>query len=168
MFIAHLDRLHNLARGLTSTRQDADDLVQETCLLALVGWRRQRPRDAAAWLTTVCLNASRSAHRRRAARPVECQADPWLARQADPSADTASRALASVDGEQVRAALALLPAPQREAITLMDLSGFTAAETARITGAPRGTVLARVHRGRKALASMLDKRTEVDGDAARP
>jgi RNA polymerase sigma-70 factor (ECF subfamily) len=39
----------------------------------------------------------------------------------------------------------------------MDLSGFTAREVARITGAPRGTVLARVHRGRKKLASMLER-----------
>jgi len=48
-----------------------------------------------------------------------------------------------------------LPVPQLEAIALMDLGGDTAAQTARIVGAPRGTVLARVHRGRKVLARVL-------------
>jgi RNA polymerase sigma-70 factor (ECF subfamily) len=57
-----------------------------------------------------------------------------------------------------------LPQAQRVAITLMDLCGFTAAQVARITGAPRGTVLARVHRGRKALARSLSD----DHDALDP
>ncbi len=154
-FTEHLDRLHNLARGLTRTSQDAEDLVSETCLLALRGWRRHRPDDPAAWLATVCLNAARSSFRRRAARPVEIAAEDWLLAQPDERADTAGDALASVEASQVRNALAQLPAPQLEAITLMDLSGYTAAQTAQIVGAPRGTVLARVHRGRKVLARVL-------------
>ena len=154
-FHEHLDRLHNLARGLTRTAQDAEDLVSETCLLALRGWRRQRPDDPAAWLATVCLNAARSSFRRSAARPVEVAADDWLLAQPDDHADTARDALASVEATRVREALATLPAPQLEAITLMDLGGYTAAQTAQIVGAPRGTVLARVHRGRKALARTL-------------
>ena len=154
-FSEHLDRLHNLARGLTRTPQDAEDLVSETCLLGLQGWRRQRPDDPAAWLATICLNAARSGGRRRAVRPVEVGADEWLMAQADDRADTERSALAQVQARQVRHALAQLPVPQREAITLMDLAGFTAAQTANITGAPRGTVLARVHRGRKSLALML-------------
>jgi RNA polymerase sigma-70 factor (ECF subfamily) len=50
-----------------------------------------------------------------------------------------------------------LPEEQRIAITLMDLDGFTAAQVANMTGSPRGTVLARVHRGRKKLARLLEK-----------
>lgn len=164
-FHEHLDRLHNLARGLTGSAQDAEDLLQETCLLALRGWRRQRPDSPGAWLATVCLNASRSTHRRRAARPREVAADTWLLDRPDEHADTADQALAGVDGQRVHDALDQLPAAQREAITLMDLSGYTAAQVAQIAGAPRGTVLARVHRGRKALAALLDDR-EVRG--ARP
>ena len=57
--------------------------------------------------------------------------------------------------EAVHEALWTLPEVQRVAITLMDLAGFTAKEVAGFTGAPRGTVLARVHRGRKALATVL-------------
>ncbi len=162
-FAEHLDRLHNLARGLTRSHQDAEDLVSETCLLALRGWRRQTPDDPGAWFATVCLNAARSSYRRRAARPVEVAADDWLLDRADEGADTAHSALASVEGRRVREAVARLPAPQREAISLMDLGGYTAAQTATIVGAPRGTVLARVHRGRKVLARSLAQYREGGG-----
>jgi RNA polymerase sigma-70 factor (ECF subfamily) len=70
-------------------------------------------------------------------------------------ADTAEAALERLGTSRIRAALWTLPEPQRIAVTLMDLCGFTAAQVAAITGAPRGTVLARVHRGRKALALRL-------------
>ena len=156
-FAEHLDRLHNLARGLTGTAQDAEDLVSETCLLALRGWRRQRPDDPRAWFATICLNAARSSSRRRAARPVEVQADAWLVALADPEADAAQAALSALDTERVRLAMRRLPAVQLEAITMMDLAGCTAAQTAAMTGAPRGTVLARVHRGRKALGLLLQQ-----------
>ncbi len=153
-FAEHLDRVHNLARGLTGSRQDAEDLVQETCLLALRGWRREPPRDPAAWFATICLNAARSSYRRSAARPVEVLADEWLHALAD-DGDTADHAMASLDVDRVHRALAQLPEVQREAITLMDLGGYSASQTAAIVGSPRGTVLARVHRGRKALAGVL-------------
>jgi RNA polymerase sigma factor (sigma-70 family) len=113
-FTEHLDRLHNLARGLTSSRRDAEDLVSETCLLALRGWRRRVPDDAAAWFATICLNAARSSYRRSAVRPIEVAAEDWLLAQADDGADTARSALASVEATRVREALAQLPAPQLE------------------------------------------------------
>ena len=165
-FTEHLDRLHNLARGLTRSPQDAEDLVSETCLLALRGWRRCPPDDAGAWFATICLNAARSSYRRRAARPVEISADDWLLDRVDDGADTARSALASVQARRVREAVAQLPAPQLEAIALMDLGGYTAAQTAAILGAPRGTVLARVHRGRKVLArSLAGDREDVADEA---
>jgi RNA polymerase sigma-70 factor (ECF subfamily) len=117
--------------------------VSETCVLALRGWRRRRPDDPAAWFATICLNAARSSYRRRAVRPVEVSADEWLLAQPDEGADTARAALTAVEAVRVREALSRLPAPQLEAITLMDLGGYTAAQTAQIVGAPRGTVLAR-------------------------
>jgi len=159
-FTEHLDRLHNLARSLTSCPQDAEDLVSETCLLALRGWRRSRPHDPAAWFATICLNAARSSYRRRAARPAEVSAEQWLLDLADDGIDTADAALSAVAASTVRDAVRRLPAPQLEAIALMDLAGYTAAQTARIVGAPRGTVLARVHRGRKVLAQSLAQERE--------
>jgi RNA polymerase sigma-70 factor (ECF subfamily) len=161
-FTEYLDRLNNLARGLTRSAQDAEDLVSETCVLALRGWRRRPPDDPAAWLATVCLNAARSSYRRQSVRPVEVQADDWLQTRVDDRADTARSALSAVQSARVREALAGLSTEQREAITLMDLGGYTAAQAAQILGAPRGTVLARVHRGRKVLASRLvDERADA-------
>jgi RNA polymerase sigma-70 factor (ECF subfamily) len=64
----------------------------------------------------------------------------------------------------VHRALWQLPAPQREAITLMDLCGFTAAEVATMTGTPRGTILARVHRGHKRLAALLQRQGVPPGE----
>jgi RNA polymerase sigma-70 factor (ECF subfamily) len=66
---------------------------------------------------------------------------------------------------QVERALWALPEPQRLAVTLMDLGGFTAAEAADMLGRPRGSVLAWAHRGRKRLAHLV---REQEGDRHGP
>jgi len=150
--LCHADLLHALAARLAPRPADAADIVQETYLRAYAAWRR-RPRDVAAWLATICLNVGRDELRRHARR------DAVLYRGPVPDlpgrADTAEAALERLGNSRVKAALWTLPEGQRIAITLMDLCGFTAAQVAAITGAPRGTILARVHRGRKALALSL-------------
>lgn len=153
MTLRHADLVHALARRLAPQPQDAADLVQETYLRAYAAWSRRRPDDAGAWLATVCLNVGRD-ERRRHARRSSALTDGPVPELAGP-ADTAEAALARLDSARISALLWTLPEAQRIAITLMDLCGFTAAQVARITGAPRGTVLARVHRGRKALARSL-------------
>jgi RNA polymerase sigma-70 factor (ECF subfamily) len=157
----HLDMLYNLARRLTSTRQEAEDLVQETCERALRGWRRRPPDQVRPWLAAICLNTARSARRGRGARPAEVL-DPDTGLDLAAPADTEAAAMANVMGTAVHEALWQLPAAQREAITLMDLCGFTAAQVATLIGAPRGTVLARVHRGHRRLAELLEEVTPGD------
>jgi RNA polymerase sigma-70 factor, ECF subfamily len=108
-----------------------------------------------AWLATICLNTARSEARRLARRPHEvlaADAEPPAAASGDPVADAA---LARLDRAAIHAALAQLPEPQRLCIALMDIAGYTADETAQVLGCPRGTVLARVHRGRMRLARIL-------------
>jgi RNA polymerase sigma-70 factor (ECF subfamily) len=163
--LVHLDMVHNLSRRLTGSREEAEDLVQETYTHALQGWRREEPERTGAWLATICLNLARSAARRRDSRPSEVLAADAGSRVVAP-ADTAGEALARLDGDAVHRALQQLSEPQRVAITLMDLCGFTAAEVAELTDAPRGTVLARVHRGHKSLARMLA--AQVTGHDPRP
>ena len=70
-------------------------------------------------------------------------------------ADVADVVIAGLDAAAVSRCLALLPEPQRLCIVLMDVAGYTARETAEMLGCPRGTVLARVHRGRRKLAQVL-------------
>ncbi len=146
--LRHADLLHTLAARLAPHPADAADIVQDTYLRAFDAWQRRRPDDVGAWLATICLNAGRSAAICNG--PVPDLPD---------RADTAEAALERLGTSRIKAALWMLPDSQRIAITLMDLCGFTAAQVAAITGAPRGTVLARVHRGRKALAlSLRDER----------
>lgn len=151
--LRYADLLHTLALRLAPHPAEAADIVQETYLRAFAAWQRRRPDDAGAWLATICLNIGRDERRRHARRSAVVWGGP-VPDLPDP-ADTAEAALERVDASRIRAALSTLPDGQRIAITLMDLCGFTAAQVAAITGAPRGTVLARVHRGRKALALLL-------------
>jgi RNA polymerase sigma-70 factor (ECF subfamily) len=81
------------------------------------------------------------------------------------SHDTAAEAIGGVVRDQVHQALWHLPAAQREAITLMDLCGFTASEVATMTDTPRGTILARVHRGHKRLVALLQQQGVTPGDS---
>lgn len=150
-----LDLVYNLARRLSRDDHEVEDLVQETYLRAFEAWSgRRRPRRVEPWMATICLNAGRSRLRLASTRhEVSVDEEPLLP---DP-ADVEQEVWEGIRRSLVHRALWRLPAEQREAIALMDLDGFTAAEVARITGAPRGTILARVHRGRKRLAKMLER-----------
>ena len=159
--LAHLDMVFNLARRWTPGIQEAEDLVQETYLRALRSWRRERPERTAPWLATICLNVARSQHRRRAARPPEVL-DPEPGLGTPSPDDTAEQALGALDRAAVHRALMHLSVEQREAITLMDLCGFTSGQVAEILGVPRNTVLTRVHRGHKRLAVLLEEMTRRD------
>ena len=151
--LRHADLLHALALRLAPHPADAADIVQDTYLRAYAAWRRRRPADIGAWLATICLNAGRDERRRHARRSAALRDGPVP--DLPDRTDTAEAALERLGTGRITAALQALPEAQRIAITLMDLCGFTAAQTAAITGAPRGTVLARVHRGRKTLALSL-------------
>ena len=151
-----LDLVHNLARRLTPNRADAEDLVQETSWQA---WTAGRPpRRVEPWLATICLNLGRDRARRAATR-LEVAAD-TLVDHPD-AIDVAAEAIHRAQRAQVERALWALPEPQRVAVTLMDLAGFTAAEAAELLGRPRGSVLAWAHRGRKTLARLV---REQQGD----
>jgi RNA polymerase sigma-70 factor, ECF subfamily len=150
-----LDLVHNLARRFARDRADAEDLVQETYLRAWAAWSSgRRPRRVEPWLATICLNAGRDRARRASTRPeTPIAMAPTL--ELPDSADVAQQAIDRIHRGLVERALWALPSEQRVAIALMDLGGLTAAEVAKMTGSPRGTVLARVHRGRKTLARLV-------------
>lgn len=154
--LRHADLLHTLATRLDPHPADAADIVQDTYLRAFAAWHRRRPDDVGAWLATICLNVGRDERRRARRSAAICDGPvPDL----PDHADTAEAALERLGATRIRAALWTLPDSQRIAITLMDLCGFTAAQAAAITGAKRGAILARVHRGRNALAlSLRDER----------
>lgn len=157
-----MDLVHNLARRMTRDPEAAEDLVQETYLAAYKAWKRhRRPERVEPWIATICLNLARSNFRRLRRRPDELlHPEPGLETRSDH--DTAREAMTELDRATVHRALWQLPEEQRIAITLMDLSGLTASEAAKVMGTPRGTVLSRVHRGRKALAALLREEVRID------
>jgi RNA polymerase sigma-70 factor (ECF subfamily) len=152
-------RRERVARHAAPPGQEPEDLVQETYLRAYAAFGSYRGGNTRAWLAAICLNAARSEARRRRRRPWELPAPvvpetlPVTGARAAP--DVAEVVLAGLDAQVVSGCLARLPEPQRLCIALMDVAGYTAREAAELLGCPRGTVLARVHRGRRKLAQLL-------------
>ena len=160
--LPYLDVVYQVARRMAGDGQEPEDLVQETYLRAYAAFGSYRGGNPRAWLATICLNAARSTARRRRRRPWEVpirgplDALPLLRTDGGECApDVADVVIAGLDAQAVSGCLALLPEPQRVCIVLMDVAGYTARETAEVLGCPRGTVLARVHRGRRRLARLL-------------
>lgn len=162
--LPHLDAVHRLARHLTSDPQGAEDLVQETYLRAYRAFSSHTGPSTRAWLTTICWNLARSRWRRQGRRPRDqaLEGDGHQAAMAVPAGAVDGDVAAAVEARLERAtlleALRELPEEQRVAIVLMDLCGHTAAEVGELLGCPRGTVLARAHRGRRRLAALLIER----------
>jgi RNA polymerase sigma-70 factor, ECF subfamily len=148
--------VYNLSRRLADRVQDTEDLAQETYLAAFRAWRdHRRPRRVEPWIATICLNLGRSRYRTKESRPIEVQTEdrdfPGSGGRAEPEL----AAEATMDREAMHQAMWRLPEEQRVAITLVDLAGLSTAEAARAMGTPRGTVLSRLHRGRRGLAALL-------------
>jgi RNA polymerase sigma-70 factor (ECF subfamily) len=149
-----MDLVYNIARRIVPRREDAEDLVQETYLAAFRAWQdHRRPRKVEPWLATICLNLGRSGYRHRARRPHEVSWDEMASFHAE--SDPQTEALAALDRSRVHQALWQISEEQRLAIALVDLGGFSTKQAAKILGVPRGTILSRLHRGRKALAVIL-------------
>jgi RNA polymerase sigma-70 factor, ECF subfamily len=150
-----MDRVYNIARRMVPRSEDAQDLVQETYLSAYKAWtEHRRPRKVEPWLATICLNLGRSRFRHRARRPQEV---PFEDAQGTAGGDDPERdAFERLDRRALHAAMWSLPDEQRLAIALVDLAGFSTKEAARIMGTPQGTVLSRLHRGRRSLGSLLE------------
>ena len=168
--LPYLDVVWQVARQAAGGGQDAEDLVQETYLRAFAAFGSYRGGNIRAWLAAICLNAARSQARRRRLRPWEAAARPLpeelpavggAGREAAP--DVADVVIAGLDAQAVSRCLAALPEPTRVCIVLMDVAGYTAREAAEVLGCPRGTVLARVHRGRRRLAGLLAEAGVNDG-----
>lgn len=145
--------LYGRALKLTRKPAEAHDLVQETFVRALRFWGAYDPAQAIKpWLFTVLRNTHynrcESMNRRRdidAARP-EVEAHATLQCEAMEAAEVAAR---------VREAVEALPANFREVVTLVDLQGRGYYEAADLLGCPKGTVMSRLHRGRKQLRTLL-------------
>ena len=149
---ARLPRILALARRLLADPDEAQDVAQETFLRAWKQAPSWRPGQARfdTWLHRVALNLCYDRLRRR--REIVTDTPP---EQADTGPAPDARLLHADLSRRVDAALAALPARQREAIVLTQLIGLAYADAADVAGCPVGTIRSRVARGRDAIAEAL-------------
>ncbi len=156
MAAQHLDALYRTALRLTGRPQDAEDLVQETYLRAWRSLHTYRPgTNPKAWLFRILHNAHIDRFRAssRAVPTVdelEGQ-DPAFVVHETPE----TLVMAGLMDAEVRQALAEIPEVFRACLILADLEGFSYQEIAEILGIPRGTVMSRLFRGRRAMRRLL-------------
>lgn len=155
--------MYSTAYGLTRNASDAEDLVQDTFLRAYRGFFQFREgTNLKAWLYRIMRNTFNTNYRKRKREPETIpvtDVEDWYlySKMQDsglaPSAE--SSVLETLPDEEVQGALLSLPGRFRTVVLLADVEGFTYAEIAEITGTPLGTVMSRLHRGRKALEKRL-------------
>ncbi|HET6519367.1 MAG TPA: sigma-70 family RNA polymerase sigma factor [Geminicoccaceae bacterium] len=153
----HIAGLRRYALALSGgSRHEAEDLVQDTLARAIAAAHTFRPgADPRAWLFSIMHNAFVSGVRGRRMAEQELD-DDWPDAAPPPQ-------LLRLEARDVLAALALLPEPQRAALSLIALEEFSYEEAARVLGVPLGTLMSRLARGREALRRIVD-----GGGAPRP
>ena len=150
----HLDRLYRAAWALCGSREDAEDLVQETYARVLAKKRViASDEDALPYLLTVLRNTFRSSLRTRSRRPRTAALEDGMEERF--AAPTASGPQAIVEARAVFAAIAALPDDQRDVIAAVDVAGLSYAEAAESLGVPTGTIMSRLHRGRSRVAAAV-------------
>ncbi len=158
-----LPGMYSAAYRLTRNPSDAEDLVQETFLRAYRAFHQfESGTNLKAWLYRILMNTFINSYRKRQREPQTVSddeiADWYLYSKMneaglEPSAETS--VIESLPDEEVQEALSSLPEQFRVAVLLADVEGFSYKEIAEITGVPIGTVMSRLHRGRKALQKRL-------------
>lgn len=154
--LEQLGALYTMARWLTRSGIDAEDLVQETCARALRFRHRFRPgTNFRAWLFQISRNTFLTQAKRRGRAPRPYGMDELEAMAAAGPREVNPGRAEPFAGVDVDAALDLLPEEYRTTVLLADLEGFTMAEIAGIMGCPVGTVKSRLSRARGLLRQLL-------------
>ena len=162
----HMPGLYSAALRMTRNASDAEDLVQETYLKAYRSYASfQEGTNLRAWLyrilTNTYINSYRAAKRRPEVTDVEDVEDLYLYKRMAGGGDIRTgrsaedEALDTFTDDVVKSALEELPEAFRMAVLLADVEGFSYKEISEITDVPIGTVMSRIHRGRRALQKTL-------------
>ena len=157
-----LETMYGAALRMTRNPSDAEDLLQETALKAYQGFSQFQPgTNLKAWLYRILTNAYISGYRKARRQPVEVSADgggdfSLYDQLSDAGVGSPEQELLDqIPEEEVKRALESLPDQFRISVMLADVEGFSYKEIADITDVSIGTVMSRLHRGRKALQRAL-------------
>ena len=156
------DQVYRVARHLAASREDAEELVQETYARAFRSWRSFTPgTNLRAWLLRILTNLNidrgRRSQRAPATTPLEAN-DYYLydkLAQADGGATDEEQVVERLSQDDIVSALSAVPHDFRDVIVLVDIGDFSYQDAANILDIPIGTVMSRLHRGRRILKREL-------------
>lgn len=156
VFLPYLNSAYNLARWLTRNDHDAEDVVQEAYLRAMQAFDSfQAERDGRPWFLRIVRNTCYTWMRQN--RPAELVSgiDEHVDEATSAASDAESALIEKANAQLVRRALEEIPLEYREVLILREWEGQSYKEIAQIVGAPLGTVMSRLSRGRRELQKRL-------------